>query len=34
VPEWPGVVAAFDAFAERQGLVLEVSAPKVRLRKP
>ena len=34
VPEWPGVVAAFNAFAERQGLVLEVSAPKVRLRKP
>jgi hypothetical protein len=33
-PAFPGVVMAFDAFAERQGVVLECSAPKVRLRKP
>lgn len=32
-PEWPGVVAAFDAFAARYGVVLECSAPKVRVRK-
>lgn len=31
--QWPGVVAAFDAFAERYGVALECSAPKVRLRK-
>jgi len=33
-PAFPGVVMAFDAFAERQGVVLECSASKVRLRKP
>ena len=33
-PAFPGVVMAFDAFAERQGVLLECSAPKVRLRKP
>ena len=32
--QWPGVVAAFDAFAERYGVALECSAPKARLRKP
>ncbi len=32
-PQWPGVVRAFDAFAERYGVALECSAPKVRLRK-
>jgi len=32
-PAFPGVVMAFDAFAERYGLALEVSAPKVRVRK-
>ena len=31
--QWPGVVQAFDAFAERYGVALECSAPKVRLRK-
>ena len=33
-PAFPGVVMAFDAFAERQGVVLECSTPKVRIRKP
>ena len=32
--QWPGVVQAFDAFAGRYGVALEVSAPKVRLMKP
>jgi len=34
VPEWPGVIAAADAFAAARGLRLGFSSPKWYVRKP